>query len=401
MPHLTSGRNLKIVAFVLAASLAVSWACAQGRVDFDPTNPFAGVMSTGDWRASFETLGDVDPSDPFHNLNSGAWWRNTWGGQWMTATAAGESFETFYASLQGNSGNSVVIQSPYPYTSAEEHWGAWLDAADGGTSHTRETLPDWSGDWSGGAGLVLGGRALVRDVWGAVSEAYQPQFEQILQSELEGRHWWPADGCLPNGFTRSGWAIRYFMTNDTMVLFAKDTPVTDARYIFTDGRGFLPDERSVPQWNGESQGFWDGNELVVWTKNIIPWNGSHGLPEHSGQLEIIERWAMIDGELMADITLYDQEAFAYPWHDVATFQQNAGWDGWLERPPTLNECVSTNNVYHDALGRIDDFGPRDPRYQDIFDPRPWATVYERAEAAKAEGLLPPAPSFLSFGPAGQ
>jgi hypothetical protein len=369
---------------------------AQGGTDFDPADPFADLTSTAEWRASFETEGPVDPADPFHNLNSGAWWRNTWGGQWMTAAEDGITFADFYNTLQGNNGNSVVIRSPYPFTSAEEQWEAWREAASGGTQHTRATLPDWSGDWTGGVRLVFGGRALVRDVWNAVSEDYWPRFEQILQSELEGRHWWPADGCLPNGFVRSGWSVRYVMIDSAMVLLAKDTPVTDSRYVFTDGRGFLPVERAVPQWNGESQGFWDDDELVVWTKNIIPWNGSHGLPEHSGRLEIIERWAMIGNELMVDITLYDPVAFAYPWHDVATFQRSNGWDGWQDQPPTLNECVSTNNVYHDELGRIDDFGPDDPRFKDIFDTRPWATVFERAEVAKAQSRLPAAPSFLSL-----
>ena len=377
--------------------MIASWAQTRSDPAFDPADPFAGLTSAGSWRASFETEGAVDPNDPFHNLTSGAWWRNTWNGEWMTAAANGVPFEEFYDSLQGTSGRSVLIRSAYPYTSAEEHWAAWLEAAGGGTRHTRATLPDWSGDWAGGTDLVLGGSALVRDVWSGVSNDYRPRFEQVLQAELEGRHWWPADGCLPNGFARSGWSIRYFMMDPALVLFAKDSPVTEARYVFTDGRGFLPDERAVPQWNGESRGVWDGDELIVWTRNIIPWNGSHGLPEHSGRLEIIERWALIGGDLLADITLYDSDAFAYPWHDVAVYERRGGWDGWMEQPPTLNECVSTNNVHHDELGRIDDFGPEDRRHRDIFDPRPWATVFERAETAKEEGLLPEAPSFLSFG----
>ena len=396
MAKLTSAGSTGFAVF-LGGSLLAAWAWAQVDQGFDPADPFSGVSSGAEWVASFETEGAVDADDPFHNLNSGEWWRNTWGGQWMTAAANGITFEAFYDTLQGNSGTSVVIRSPYPYASAEEHWGAWLEAAGGGTAHTRATLPDWAGDWTGGAELVLGGSALVRDVWDAVSEDYRPRFEQILQSELEGRHWWPADGCLPNGFTRSGWSTRYFMMDPGLVLLAKDTPVTEARYVFTDDRGFLPPGRAVPQWNGESQGFWDGGELVVWTTNIIPWNGSHGQPEHSGRLEIIERWAMIGGEIVTDITLYDPEAFAYPWHDVATFQRRVGLDGWLDQPPTLNECVSTNNVHHDELGRIDDFGPDDPRHRDIFDSRPWATVFERAETAKAQGLLPAAPSFLGSG----
>ena len=33
------------------------------------------------------------------------------------------------------------LTSPYPYTSAWEHYQAWLTEADGGTEHTKDTIP--------------------------------------------------------------------------------------------------------------------------------------------------------------------------------------------------------------------------------------------------------------------
>lgn len=389
-------RGTRLASVVFAGAMLASQAAAQS--DIDPADPFAGLTSATEWREKFSVEADVDPNDPFHNMAPAQWWANTWNGQWTTAAAQGMTFEEFYGTLQGdaNGGRSVDIRSPYPYPSAEEHWRAWLAAADGGTEHTRETLPDWSGDWNGDGGLP---DALVRDYWAGVSEAYRPRFEQMLQAELEGRHWWPADICLPNGFARSGWSIRYFMVDPTMVLLAFDRPVTQARYVFTDGRGFLEEDRAFPQWMGESQGFWDGEELVVWTRNVIPQSGGHGQPELSDRLELIERYGMMGDQILLDITFYDPEALAYPWHSAGIFDRSPDLEGWRAQPPTLNECVSTNNIHHDALGRIEDYAPSDPRWRDIFDPRPWATVFEQAEEAKAQGLLPAAPSFLSFGPA--
>lgn len=386
--------GIRLAAVLLGSSMLALPSWAQS--DINPTDPFAGLTSATQWRDMFRAEAQVDPNDAFHNLTPGQWWGNTWNGQWMTAAAQGMTFEEFYDTIQGdaNGGRSVDIGSPYPYGSAQEHWNAWRAAAGGGTRHTRETLPDWSGDWNGGAGLP---GALVRDYWEGVSQEYRPRFEQILQAELEGRHWWPADICLPNGFVRSGWSIRYFMMDPTMVLFAFDRPVTQARYVFTDGRGFLGEDRAIPQWMGESQGFWDGGELIVWTRNVIPNSGGHGQPEFSDRLELIERYAMIGDQILLDITFYDSEALAYPWHSVGIFNRSTDWEGWKAQSPTLNECVSTNNIHHDELGRIEDYGPNDPRWNNIFDPRPWATVYERAEEAKEQGLLPPAPSFLSFG----
>jgi len=392
--HQTMRRGLTAALVLLGAAAAVWTVRAQSAGDFDPADPFAGLSSAGEWSDRFAREATVDPDDPFHNLSPGEWWRLTWDGQWRSAAAEGTSFEAFYDTLQGdaNRGRTVEIRSPYPYASAEEHWNAWLAAAGGGTTHTRASLPDWSGDWTGGPGYP---NALVRDYWDGVSEGYKPRFEQNLQAELEGRHWWPADNCRPNGFVRSGWSIRYFMLDPTMVDLSFVGPVNQDRYVFTDGRGFLPGEFTIPQWMGQSQGVWDGDELIVWTRDIYANSGGHGQPEHSDQLQLIERYTRIGDEILADVTWYDPEAFAYPWHSVGVFRRQ-GLDAWRSDPPTLNECATTNNVYHDENGVIQEFGQGDPRYHDLFDTTPWLTTFERSEAAKAAGRIPDAPSFLSF-----
>ena len=384
---------MRTLTLLVAASIAVTVA-AQSPSRFDPLHPFAGIAATAQWRDSFSKKAEVDPKDPFHNLAPNDWWRLTWQGQWREAAAKGTSFKAFWDSLQGkaNNGRTVDIRSPYPFKTADEQWAAWLKAANGGTRHTRATLPDWSGDWTGGPGYP---DALVRDFWTAVSDAYRPRYEQVLQSELEGRHWWPADNCRPNGFSRSGWSIRYFMTDPTMAVLSFVDPLNQDRYVFTDGRGFLPEQNAVPQWMGESQGFWAGDELVIWTRNIIQNSGGHGLPEHSDKLQLIERYKRIGNEILGDVTWYDPVAFAYPWHSTGVFQRQP-LDHWKQSPPTINECATTNNVYHDDNGVIQQFAPGDPRFHDLFDDTPWSTAFRRAEEAKKAGRIPAAPSFLSF-----
>jgi len=85
-------------------------------------------------------------------------------------------------------------------------------------------------------------------------------------------------------------------------------------------------------------------------------------------------------DIVLDLTLYDPKAFAFPWHDVVVFKKLADWK---DAPPTFNECVFSNNVYHDESGELQVYVPGDPRHRDVTDPRPWATVFERAEEAKA------------------
>ena len=279
----------------------------------------------------------------------------------------------------------MVIRSPYPYKTAEEQYDAWLKAAHGGTKHTHADLPDWSGDWQGASTGVLSGYAKVSDVMAAVSMDYQARFRQMLRGEWEGGHqWWPTEFCLPYGFggfyaaPGNGGATWHFMADEHMALIGKDKNNMGTRFIYTDGRGFLPPDKAFPQWYGESKGFWDGDQLVFYTKNIRPWAMTHGLPEYSDELQAVERMKRFGNEMLIDITLYDPKAFAFPWHDVILFKL---LKDWTVAPATYSECVSTNNIYMDAQGVLQEHVPGEPGYQDPSDPRPWATAYEKWDAA--------------------
>ena len=368
-------------ALTVASVLGVAGFLAQSAgQDFDPSDPFARIASAGDWvKATVTGEPALDPNDRFRNLTSEAW-----AAAWEERTAEQQTLSTdgFLRSLSGSGGTGVKIRSPYPYGSAEEHYAAWLGAAKGGTRHTRATLPDWSGDWQGTDAGVLGRQALVRDVWDATAKEYQPAFQQLLTAELEGRHWWPADVCLPDGVGRfySLGGTYHFMMDPVMVLIDKDRPNSETRYVYVDGRGFLPPEYRFPMWYGQSQGFWHGEDLIVWTRDIKPWVITHGLPEHSDELQMVERLRKIGEEIVLDITLYDGKAFAFPWHDVVVFRRLADWK---EAPPTFNECAFSNNVYHDENGELQVYIPGDPQFRDVTDLRPWATVFGRAEKARA------------------
>ena len=373
-----------LAAAALSLSVGSVTALAQQQMpNFDPENPFANIIGAEEWTGRFATgAAELDPNDRFRNLTSREW---TETGEFQTREQAGLSMQAFLETFDGSGGTGVQIRSPYPYGTAEEHYNAWLEAANGGTRHTRMSLPDWSGSWQGTNKGVLGQTALVRDVWDAIKEEYRPGFQQLLDAELDSRHWWPADTCLPDGFGRFyslNGAVHHFMMDPSLVLFAKDRPNNDTRYVWTDGRGFLPPDYRFSAWDGHSQGFWDGDELVVWTNDIIPWVLTHGLPEYSGELQAIERLKKIGDSILLDITLYDPEVFAFPWHDVVEFRR---LEDWKTAPPTFNECASTNNVYHDANGQLQEYSPGDPNYRDASDSRPWATVFEHAERANTDG----------------
>jgi hypothetical protein len=365
------------VSALLAATLVLcqpGWT-QSGAAGFDPAHPFARIQRAEQWKAVF-ILGtpDLVADDPYANMTSREFSLNTWKGQ---------SLDGKFASAKGTGGAGVAIRSPYPYKSAEEHYRAWFAAAGSPTAKPREALPDWSGDWQGNAVGVLGQEAKISAVMAALSDEYKPRFAQLLRAETAGRHWWPTAFCLPDGFGRfysehgSTW---HFMMDRTMVLITKDRPNNETRYVYTDGRGFLPKELQFPQWYGASQGFWDGDDLVMWSAQFKAWVIGNGMPEYSDKLQVVERMKRLGDEILVDVTLYDPEAFAFPWHDAVIFKQ---LPDWTVAPATFSECVSTNNVFLDADGALGERTPGTPGYIDLSDPRPWATAFERGEAAAA------------------
>lgn len=366
-------------ALALAAGALPVTAMAQAPAPFNPAKPFAGLTKASDWVKRFKP-GTPKPvaNDPFGNMTSGEFWRGSWQGQNI------DHPERTPASMKAPGGTGVVVKSPYPYKSGEEQFNAWKAAANGGTKHTRADLPDWSGDWQGGADGVLGYNARLSDVYAAVSDEYKPRFLNTLRGEWEGGHqWWPAAFCLPDAFSRvySGGGNWHFMADQKMVIITEDRPENATRYVYTDGRGFLPADLQFPQWYGASQGFWDGDELVVWTSQIHPWVMTHGLPEYSEAYQVVERFKRVGDEILVDITMYDPKVFAHPWHDTATFHLIKDW---TTAPTTWTECVSTNNVHMDAKGDLTDYAPGEPGYIDISDPTPWITAYQLWDKNHAE-----------------
>ena len=108
---------------------------------------------------------------------------------------------------------------------------------------------------------------------------------------------------------------------------------------------------------------------------------------------MIERYYRTGNSLVVDVTRYDPVAYAAPQHSVGVFTRAEEY-----QVPVFNECVSTNNVHHDAKGWIADVAPGEPGYKDIFDLTPWYTNWMKAEEAKKTGQAPPAPSIMELAP---
>src|SRR5688572_3689025 len=76
---------------------------------------------------------------------------------------------------------AVNFASPYRFTSAKEHYETWLREANGGTKHTRATIPDWGGHWQGG-GAFGSGQSPPSDIVRLLKPEYQTAYVQEMKA---------------------------------------------------------------------------------------------------------------------------------------------------------------------------------------------------------------------------
>ena len=70
-------------------------------------------------------------------------------------------------------------------------------------------------------------------------------------------------------------------------------------------------DESIRDWQGDSVGRWEGDTLVVKTKNFTEYNG---LPGADRNLELTERFTLReDGDILYDFTVDDPTAWMDSW----------------------------------------------------------------------------------------
>ena len=279
------------------------------------------------------------------------------------------------------------LVSPYPFKSAEEHYEALLADAQkrgGPTKHTYETMPKWDGVY--GEYLPEG-----RRVWNYGRATQVPTFLSVLTPEYQQRmvrqlyhegvdaaHQWSASYCWPEGFMRQ-WATgpkpqRIVVTPDVVMLVGSGSG-NIVRTVHL-GREF-PLGQDIPQWYGDTIGFWDGDALITRTSNVQAWT-QHTTWEFSYEFETVEILTPVhdaDGKLLGidwETVIYDPEALQEPvrilWH--RNYQESwAAADrlGWAECTRALYPIDGYATQV--APGEVIEF-----KVPDMFG-RPWAQIW--------------------------
>jgi hypothetical protein len=269
-----------------------------------------------------------------------------------------------------------VEPPPQSFPTAEAHYRYLLEQADGGTQHTMATIPQWNGLWTSGGntmfgqflegGSVISGGA-VRP--GLLTPAYEEHFrarraemvehgeqlfDRLANCEYPGVPRWLWEPYVKEfvNLPHQSWMLNDFMNETRRVYIGQEHVDVESKHSAT----------------GDSIGFWNGDELVIWTNWVNPADYTRGMPLTSNQFEMVERWKEIRTEagnrqLVTQVTVYDPLALLAPLsavyaHNAAPALEEAGVRirNW--------ECSTSSNTYKDAEGRTQFYLPGEPGYKD-------------------------------------
>ncbi len=200
---------------------------------------------------------------------------------------------------------------------------------------TPEGKPDFSGtyDWPKDPGGVRGrGSATIFD-----SKKFAP-FKPGGQSLTEKRngdpaHDEPRDLCLPAGFPAgmlSANAMQFVQNKDYIVLAHEF--MRQMRLVPLDGR---PHREGIePTYYGDPVGHWEGDTLVIVSKNFKKWaldDYHYTDPDqyrwHSDAVTFTEKLKWKDAKTISyELTVDDPKIFTKPWSQMFEIASKPEWD---------------------------------------------------------------------------
>jgi hypothetical protein len=259
-----------------------------------------------------------------------------------------------------NTSDKPAADTPIPsyYRDSYQAYLKMKASAHGGSAYRRTTyekMPDWSGIWNRepSEGLKFDPKQTSKGFTpGPTTADLTPRYKAALQEKLRqvaaGNEWDQLSDCLPAGYPR--WLTEPFLRE--FILTPSETwwlneQQSEARRIYTDGRGHIPDAEAQPLWDGDSIGFWDGQTLVVHTIRITHGEYQRSQPDYSSQASTVERIRQVDHDTIEDeVTVWDPKGLRTPWHVVMHYKRvnTAGSriDMW--------SCETNNNVVRTPTG---------------------------------------------------
>jgi hypothetical protein len=171
---------------------------------------------------------------------------------------------------------------------------------------------------------------------------YQRRYDEVRAAAFKGKNILDYGSlCLPYGMpdVMNGAVFEFMFAPDRIYIIIEEQG--GVRRIWLDHRPIPSDFDR--EFNGWSEGHWEGRTLVIETNRIRPETTLMVGAPHSDALKVIERMTP-DGpdKIKDDVTLIDPKAFTRPWTGTLYFYHHKNW--------RITERVCENN-------RTENFGP--------------------------------------------
>jgi hypothetical protein len=236
-----------------------------------------------------------------------------------------------------------------------------------------ESLPDWTGVWQNkgpptDTDLFDGGTSEPRGC-AALSQPcrshppYRPDWEARYEKNLALARANilpdPLTRCLPRGTPgnmRSPDTIEFVPRPERTWIFIENG--SQARRIYTDGRGHRTGKAAFDDWTGDSIGHWEGDTLVVETVGVK----GEMMIDRSGAIlsskaKVSERIRRRDANTMEDVfTIEDPVALTGPWKVTRLYRKVKGpiYDYACAENPRNKIDASGRTLTLDTQGRVID-----------------------------------------------
>jgi len=277
----------------------------------------------------------------------------------------GAHAQTYVPRTPGSTANTAdrpAANTPIP-SYYQESYQAYLKMkadAKGGTEYTKVSyakMPDWSGLWTRdiSAGLKFDSKqtgngffAPLGPITAELTPRYKAAYEQKLREVAAGNEWDQLSDCLPAGYPR--WLTEPFLRE--FIITPSETwwiteQQSEARRIYTDGRGHIPEDAAQATWTGDSIGFWDGQTLVVHTIRVMHGQYQRSQPDYSKQTSTLERIRLVDPNTIEDqVTVWDPKGLLKPWKVVFKYSRVTTPGSHID----MWSCNANNNVVRTPTG---------------------------------------------------
>ena len=170
--------------------------------------------------------------------------------------------------------------------------------------------------------LTPEGEQMRRDLLAAMEIPAGPENRSLPERCILGLGQGPP--MMPGGYNKN---IQIFQTPGHVVIHME--MVHEPRFIPLDGRPHPP----FRQWRGTSRGYWEGDTLVVETRNFIG-QGAIGFMLPIGtpdeNLQVVERFTRVDDTAIRyEATTSDPTVWTQPWTIAYEFERREGMEGLL------------------------------------------------------------------------